>query len=226
LAHYYGYLHFTDVSIGNYYKRYVRDNLHLRREIFCAAGKIVKFLQDAAKEQGFSIDSEGGGGYSSLHIRRGDFQYKKMRVTDEEWYKNVGNQFLKNEILYIATDEKDTAGSFKPFRDAGHKLYFLSDFRELAGLDSMDPNWMGMLDVVVASRGRVFAGTYRSTFSGYINRLRGYFGMSMKNSWFGQAEQNKMMHEWHNVNLDTYAKEWPDAWMGIDADVAPSQDIF
>ena len=69
LGHYYGYLHFTDPSIGNYYKRYVRDMLHLRHEIFCAAGKIVKTLQDAAKDQGSSIDSEGGGGFSSLHIR-------------------------------------------------------------------------------------------------------------------------------------------------------------
>ena len=89
LAHYYGYLHFTDVSIGNYYKRYVRDLLHFRHEIFCAAGKIVNFLQAEAKEQGFSIDSEGGGGYSSLHIRRGDFQYKTMRVSGEEWYVAV-----------------------------------------------------------------------------------------------------------------------------------------
>jgi hypothetical protein len=69
LNHYYGYLHFTDFSIGNYYKRYVRDLLHLRQEIFCAAGKITKYLQDAARKGGFATDSEGGGGYSSLHIR-------------------------------------------------------------------------------------------------------------------------------------------------------------
>ena len=49
----------------------------------------MNFLQAEAKEQGFSIDSEGGGGYSSLHIRRGDFQYKKMRVSGEEWYVDV-----------------------------------------------------------------------------------------------------------------------------------------
>ncbi|KAL7535423.1 hypothetical protein ACHAXR_009712 [Thalassiosira sp. AJA248-18] len=223
LAHYYGYLHFTDVSIGNYYKRYVRDLLHFRHEIFCAAGKIVKFLQD---EAALPTDSEGGGGYSSLHIRRGDFQYKKMKVSADEWYKNTEDVWLKNEILYIATDEKDKAVFFEPFRKAGHKIFFLSDFNELAGLDNMDPNWMGMIDVVVASRGRAFAGTFRSTFSGYINRLRGYYGMSMKDSWFGQLSEKRFMHEWHNVNLDTYAKEWPDAWAGIDADVAPSQDIF
>ena len=69
LAHYYGYLHFTDVSIGNYYKRYVRDLLHLRQEMFCAAGKIVNFLQAEGMKEGFSVDSEGAGGYSSLHVR-------------------------------------------------------------------------------------------------------------------------------------------------------------
>lgn len=226
LAHYYGYLHFTDASIGNYYKRYIRDLVHFRHEIFCAAGKIVKFLQDASELQGFPADSEGGGGYSSLHVRRGDFQYKKMRVSANEWYANTKEIWKPKEVLYIATDENDKDAFFEPFRNAGHDLYFLGNFNELAGLDTLDPNWMGMIDVVVASRGRAFAGTFRSTFSGYINRLRGYYGLSMKDSWFGQLEQKTMMHEFHNVNLDTYAKEWPDAWIGIDADVAPSQDVF
>ena len=142
-------------------------------------------------------------------------------------YKNTGDIWLKNEVLYIATDEKkkDT-DLFELFRNAGHKLYFLNDFNDLVGLDSLDPNWLGMIDVGVASRGRAFAGTFRSTFTGYINRLRGYYGNSMKQSYFGQLEQKKMMHEWHNVNVDTFAKEWPDAWIGIDADVSPSIDIF
>lgn len=128
--------------------------------------------------------------------------------------------------MYIATDESDKESFFEVFQKAGHKLYFLSDFYDLIGIDDIDPNWMGMIDTLVASKGRVFCGTYRSTFSGYINRLRGYYGLSMRNSYFGQSEQKFMMHEWRNVNLDTYAREWPDAWIGIDADVAPSHDIF
>lgn len=232
LSHYYGYLHFTDVAEGNYYKRYIRDLLHFRHEIFCAAGKIIAFLQNSGKDLGFATDSEGGGAYSSLHIRRGDFQYKKMKISDEEWYSTTQEVWLKNEILYIATDDKDTAKSFEPFRKAGHKLYFLNDFTEMAGLDKLDPNWMGMIDVVVASRGRAFAGTFRSTFTGYINRLRGYYGLSMKDSWFGQPDKKEMMHEFndehskYHVNLDTYAKEWPDAWIGIDADISPMTEIY
>jgi hypothetical protein len=122
-----------------------------------------------------------------------------MRVTAEEWLHNTQEVWRRNETLYIATDEKDKEGFFEPFRKVGHKLFFLDDFRELAGLDNMDPNHMGMLDVVVASRGRAFAGTFRSTFSGYINRLRGYYGMSMNDSYFGQMKEKNMMHEWHNV---------------------------
>jgi hypothetical protein len=48
----------------------------------------------------------------------------------------------------------------------------------------------------------------------------------MKNSWYGDLEHKTIMHEWDNVNLDTYAKEWPDAWIGIDSDTHPSKDIF
>lgn len=155
---------------------------------------------------------------STSYPQPADFSHHRLNNTQDVW--------LPNEILYIATDEKDKDGFFEPFRSNGHKLHFLDDFDDLIGVDNIDPNWMGMIDMVVASRGRAFCGTYRSTFSGYINRLRGYYGVSMNNSWFGQLDEKRMMHEWRNVNLDTFAREWPDAWIGIDADVAPSQEIF
>jgi hypothetical protein len=225
LAHFYGYMHFSDAAVGNFYKRLVRDLLHFRPEINCAAGKIIKALQDEGKKREFSTDPNGAGGYSALHIRRGDFQYKKMKLSGEEWLDNTKDVWKKNEILYIATDEKDK-DFFEPFRRAGYTLKFLSDFTELAGLDEMDPNHMGMIDAVVASRARAFAGTFRSTFSGYINRLRGYHGLSVKTSFYGSREEKLKHHDWDNVNRDTFAKEWPDAWIGIDADSLPSHDIY
>ncbi|KAL7499728.1 hypothetical protein ACHAWT_007372 [Skeletonema menzelii] len=224
LSHYYGYIYFSDVKMGNYYKRLVRDLLHYRPEINCAAGKIIKALQEEGKARGFLADLNGAGGYSAMHIRRGDFQYKKMKLSGEEWVLATNDVFEKNEILYIATDEKDKT-FFDPFRRAGYTLRFLDDFKELAGLQDMDPNHMGMVETVVASRGRAFSGTFRSTFSGYINRLRGYHGMSVTTSFYGSSKHGDKFkhHQWANVNLDTYAKEWPDAWNGIDADVAPSK---
>ncbi|KAL3788358.1 hypothetical protein HJC23_009164 [Cyclotella cryptica] len=223
LAHFYGYIHFTDPSYDNYFRRYVRDLLHYRHEIFCAAGKIVKALQSLGEQHGFRADSEGIGGYSSFHIRRGDFQYRKMKLSADEWYNNTKDVLMKNEFLYIATDEKDKS-FFLPFQQAGHYIFFLDNFEQFLG--GIDPNHRGMIETVIASRGRAFVGTYRSTFSGYINRLRGYYGISMNNSWYGDLEHKTIMHEWSNVNLDTYAKEWPDAWIGIDSDVKPAKDKF
>jgi len=225
LAHFYGYMYFSDPAIGNYYKRLIRDLLHFRPEINCAAGKIIKALQDEGRAAGLSIDANGAGGYSALHIRRGDFQYKKMKLSGDEWLMNTRDVLKKNEILYIATDEADK-DFFDPFRRAGFKLHFLSDYIESAALEGMDPNIMGMVETVVCSQGRTFIGTFRSTFSGYINRLRGYRGLPAKTSFYGSAEYKLKHHDWANVNRDTYAREWPDGWIGIDADVEPSHDVF
>jgi len=225
LAHFYGYIHFTDTSLGNFFKRYIRDLVRYRDEIFCTAGKIIYSLQKAAKQRGFAVEPDGSGGYSALHVRRGDFQYKKMKISGEDWYENTKSVWQKNEILYIATDEKNKT-FFEPFRRAGHVLYFLDDFADIVGTETHDQNHAGMIETIVAARSRAFAGTYFSTFSGYINRLRGYYGKSMKDSWYGEASKKDMMQEWNNVNKDTYAKEWPDAWIGIDTEVAPRRDFF
>ena len=85
---------------------------------------------------------------------------------------------------------------------------------------------MGMIDTIVASRGRRFVGTYFSTFSGYINRMRGYNGMSMKESFYGTMDKKTILHAWGNVPGNTWSKEWPAGWVGIDGDEYPSKEVF
>ena len=107
LAHFYSFVIFTDAATDNYFKRFVRDFLHYNDKIYCAAGKIVRSLQIEAVERGFSVDDEGGGGYSSLHVRRDDLQYKDAVLSDDRWWENTRDLFKENEVLYIATDERD-----------------------------------------------------------------------------------------------------------------------
>ncbi|KAL7570496.1 hypothetical protein ACA910_004277 [Epithemia clementina (nom. ined.)] len=224
LAHFYNLMYFSDPAVGNYAKRFVRDYLHYHDAIYCAAGKIVKALQAEAIQRGFSLDSEKGGGYSSLHVRRGDLQFKEVWISGEEWYNNTKDAWLDKEILYIATDERN-----KTFFDElarHHELRFLDDYWDLADLSSLDPNYVGMIDTIVASRGRAFAGTWFSTFSGYINRLRGYYGFSMKNTWYSYLPRKTALHEWPVIARHAYAFEWPDGWAGIDADAFPARDKF
>ena len=224
LTHYYNLMYFSDPAIGNYFKRFVRDYLHYNNEIYCAAGKIVKALQTEGMRRGFSLDAEKGGGYSAMHIRRGDLQYKRVKISAQEWYDNTKDVWQDKELMYIATDERN-----KTFFDdlARHyDLRFLDDYKELAGLSDLDPNFMGMIDTVVASRARAFAGTWFSTFTGYINRLRGYHGMSMMDSWYSFLPKKTALHQWNVITHYAYAFEYPDCWMGIDADVMPDRDKF
>lgn len=224
LTHFYAMLHFTNPKIDHYYKRFVRDFLHYHDVIFCAAGKIVKAIQAEAAQRGFLPDENGAGGYSSMHIRRGDLQYKRVKIPAKEWYENTKEVWKPNEILYIATDERK-----KDFFDdlaAHHDLRFLDDYWELAGLGDLDGNYMGMIDTIVASRGRAFAGTFFSTFTAFITRMRGYHGLSMHDCWYSFLPRKNITHSWLIVDGPRYAYEWPDGWVGIDADEWPSHDVF
>jgi hypothetical protein len=40
-----------------------------------------------------------------MHIRRGDFQWKKMRISSDEWFENTKEIFHPGETIYIATGE-------------------------------------------------------------------------------------------------------------------------
>lgn len=100
LSHFYAFIYFVNGRVGNYYKRLVRNRCRYSDEIFCAAGKIVQALS------GGNIDANINhtlSSYSSMHIRRGDFQWKKMRISSDEWYENTKEIFYTGETIYIAT---------------------------------------------------------------------------------------------------------------------------
>jgi len=207
--------------IDNHYKRFVRDHLHYRESVFCAAGKIIKSLQEEGHKLGFAPDEYGAGGFSSLHVRRGDLQYKEVKIPAEEWLENTEDIWLTKELLYIATDEKNKS-FFAPFKKQ-YTIKFLSDYYDVAGLKDVDPNHFGMLDTIVASRGRAFAGTYMSTFTGFITRMRGYHGMLPKASWYGMKKQKYILHQWNDPKFPFFSKECPVGWVGIDGDEAVAE---
>jgi hypothetical protein len=206
LNHFYSYFYFSDAKVDNYYKRFVRDFLHYKDDIYCAAGKIVHALNDEA----------AGKGWSSLHVRRGDLQYKQVKIPAEEWLNNTKEVWQKGEILFIATDERNKT-FFDPIKDH-YTIRFLDDYWDLAGLGDLESNFLGMVDTIVASNGRAFAGTWFSTFSGYINRMRGYLGYSMKASLYSWLPRKYVMQEWRYPEGNIPAREWPLGWTGIDGD--------
>ena len=79
--------------------------------------------------------------FDSIHVRRGDFQYKKTRVTAAEIYEMTKRQLPDNTTLYIATDERDKT-FFNDLKKHYHVL-FLNDFEKELG--QINSNFYGAL---------------------------------------------------------------------------------
>jgi hypothetical protein len=75
-----------------------------------------------------------------------------------------------------------------------------------------------MVEQVVLSHGRTFTGTWFSTFSAYVCRLRGYYGRYPPETCFVYAPDNKRLdfQGWKMPAHAFYPREWELAWEGID----------
>jgi hypothetical protein len=180
LTHFYAFLFFADLATDKHMKRLIRDGLHYQSNIFCKAAEIVKLLKE-----------EGGGSYSSLHMRFNDFQFPQARLPAARVVEETKDVLKEGELLYISTDEKNM-DIFKPFFARNPAVRFLKDFEGKVDLSSLRKDQFGMLEQVVASRGRAFVGVWWSTFTGYIMRMRGYHDLE-KQSWYAMPEYRNEM---------------------------------
>jgi len=220
LVHFYAFLFFEDWRQQLWAHRFVRDHLRYIDELQCATARIVKALRKKAEENG---DPEGL--FDTFHIRRGDFQYKDTRVNATVLYDNSKDLISENTTLYISTDEKEK-DYFDIFKEH-YNVYFLDDFKEL--LPGTNTNYYGMIDQLIASKGRTFVGTFYSTFTGYINRLRGYHASKRKlegheigaiQSYYFLPEVKKhVMRKYAPVRLPLWSREFPSAWRDIDKSI-------
>ena len=196
----------------------MRDHVRYIDEMMCAAARIVAAVRERAAANSPNQSTD----YDSFHIRRGDFQYKNTRITADQIYEKSKDQLTEGTTLYIATDERDKS-FFSPLQ--GHyNLTFLDDYMHL--IEGVNPNYYGMLDQLVAYRGSKFFGTWFSTLSGFVNRMRGY--ASVKQKWPGHErgslpsfyffpdEKKFQMDQYMAVKLPIYMREFPVSWRDID----------
>lgn len=219
LTHFYAFIFFADWKADLWSKRFVRDHLRYIDEIMCAAARVVEAVRKRSKDE--------GGLFDSMHIRRGDFQYKKTRLEANELIKKSKDKIKEGGLLYIATDERDKS-FFKPFVEEHYDVVYLDDFQHL--LKGINTNYYGMLDQLIASKGRVFYGTWWSTLSGYVNRMRGYYitkhkldgyeDGTMESYYFFPDDKGDQMKKYHPVKKPIYMREFPTSWRDIDHSVA------
>jgi len=220
LVHFYAFIFFEDWREDVWMKRFVRDHIRYKDEIQCAAARVVQAVRERTRRR----DPEGNpnGLFDTFHVRRGDFQYKKTRISAQDLYKNTKDELLPNTTIFIATDERDKS-YFDPLR-AFYDIVFLDDYMDL--LPNMNTNYFGMIDQLVAARGRVFFGCYFSTFTGYINRLRGYHSVheelpgyergELPTTYYYTPTHKKLdMHKYMPLKPGFFNRENPVSWRDI-----------
>jgi len=219
LTHFYAFLFFEDWKHDLWSKRFVRDHLRYSDEIQCAAARVVAAVRSRARSRGNSTSGE----FDSFHIRRGDFQYKNTRLEADEIYKNSRDEIPDGTTVFVATDHQGKPW-FKPLADH-YDLVFLRDFKQ--ELEGVNTNFYGMIDQLVASRGRTFFGCHHSTFSGFIFRMRGYHSQKkelkgwekgeMHHSFYYTGKNEKHVYEHYiPVHSPIYSREFPTSWRDID----------
>ena len=67
-----------------------------------------------------------------------------------------------------------------------------------------------MVESIVCSRAKVFAGTYFSTFTGYIHRLRGYHGLG-EDTYYHSTGYVKHLRMAKSVGHG-WPREWRAGW--------------
>jgi len=218
LTHFYSFLYFEDWRQDLWSKRFVRDHLRYGDEIQCAAARVMAAVRKRARKHG-NPDGE----YDSFHIRRGDFQYKNTRLEADQIYENSKDEIPANATVFVASDHQGRP-FFQPLAKH-YNLVFLKDFKE--ELKGVNTNYYGMIDQLVASRGRTFFGCYHSTFSGFIFRVRGYHSQKDKSegweagtiprSYYYTGGNDKTAYDQYiPVHTPIYSREFPASWRDID----------
>ena len=230
---FYGMVFFEDWRQDLWIKRFFRDNVRYSDPLQCYAAKVVQEVRKRAR----AFDPIGNplGVFDSLHIRRGnDFRgmfrqgIAKVDTTAEEIYTESRRILKENTTVYIATDETNLT-FFEPLRKHYH-LIFLNDCLDLLNANipvgRVDQMHYGLIDQLVASRGRYFLGAWFSTFTAYINRIRGYHSNRYRVEGFEQGaipswtymlpDQYDYMREYYPLKRIFWAREFPAAWRLID----------
>ncbi|CAM9689565.1 unnamed protein product [Pylaiella littoralis] len=211
LQPFYTFVLHGDEFADRYHKRLLRDLLHYPEEVYCKASQVISLLRQ----------EDPSGDFSTFHVRRNDFKraYKVVFMEIADVFANSADHLYNNEVVYVATDEKDKS-LFEPF--AKHvRVKFLSDYYERAGVSELDPNLLGMLDQVIASHGRTFTGCWLSTFTAYILRLRGHLQKPRTSNWSYFKPKKDYHHEYRLPKKPLWVTEWPLGWEGIDETGVP-----
>ena len=116
-------------------------------------------------------------------------------------------------MLYVSTEAENSTSSVNgsrvgptffnfSFLATYYTLHRLIDWYEDLRADTED-SWLPLIEQLVCARARIFLGTRKSTFSGYIHRMRGYMlDVRQKTPLFHD------LHYPHSYQSEVLAPSW------------------
>lgn len=159
--HFYNASRFTHPDVEKLTRemnKFKKFHLHYTEEFYYVATRIIREL--------------GLGKYSSLHVRRGEFQYTETRIEENQLVANTRGFLEEGEKIYIASDEET---SWFKIMASHHELHTFQKFQNTLLSDlNINSKAFGMIEQMVASMGNTFVGTPISTFSHHIFEFRGF----------------------------------------------------
>lgn len=242
LQHFYAWGFFPDPSMQSFYKRFVRDYMRYKDPIQCAGAQLLNYVRNEA----YKLNPASGGDFYAIHARRGDFQFKEVKIGASEMVTNLrfenGTSIIPHgAMVYLSTDDPDGVckncvaqrkpcgtfekGSLPPGcpedpswtalkKEGGWEVRMLRDFTKKGALKDVNPNWFGMVESIVCSRAKAFAGTYFSTFTGYIHRIRGYHGLGESTYYH---HKRFLFHPQMPKSVGHgFSREWRSGWIDDD----------
>jgi len=153
-GHFYYHVYGRTIQERNVIKDKIKNSMIYKQRYYDIAYKIKEKL----------------GRYNSIHIRRNDFLYVRKSYVDDQSKILLSKLLTTMDVnlpLYIASDE--TNRSFFDFLKKHYNIFFLENIVDnISDRDSM------VVDQLVCSESDIFLGSRLSTYSDYINILRGY----------------------------------------------------
>ena len=202
----------------------------------CKAASIVGKIKERARERNPLTNPDGN--YYAFHIRRNDFQgqYAQTAANASTILQLSLSYIPVGSTVHIATDEKE-GNFFAPFHEK-YDVLLLKDFEgDLVGDNHINTNFYGQIDQMIAAKSFVFLGTFLSTFTAYINRLRGYYSIRDKYPLGYELGQLKNvihflptyatfeMWKYQAIKPPFWFREFPVGWRDIDFGVGDGVQI-
>ena len=158
---------------------YIRDIIFLDKQRALAAHEwIMRYIRSAPALQTRArlVARQIGRPFHAVHVRRGDHPSKQL-VSQQTWLAQLDEKRARRVTrkLYVATDERNKTW-FKPFIEGGYQLFFAEDFASILQPDHVTAPFaqdlLGLHEQLICTHAFHFVGSYYSTFTRFIERLR------------------------------------------------------